>query len=73
MGDLIVLLQHLNLSPVITVILAVILWLLYRLFDRFKDLEHGPLKCLENRLDDHDTQIAVNAQRITTLEDRADR
>jgi hypothetical protein len=71
-GDLIALLERLNLSPLNSLILAVILWLVWRLYQRFELLEGqcGTIQQIREHLAEHDTQIAVASQRICALEDR---
>lgn len=70
MGDIIAVLGHLDLSPVNTILLAVILWLIWRLFQKFESLEgpNGTLKQVNDQLSCHDTRLAVleKVQEITT-------
>lgn len=71
MGDLFNLLSHLDLSPVNTGLLAIILWLIWRLFQKFESLEspNGTLNGISTRLFHHDLEIAVIETKVNTLED----
>lgn len=74
MGDFITLLGHLDLSPVNTGLLAVILWLIWRLFQKFESLESptGTLQQVNSRLAHHDLEIAVLNTKVDTLNERVE-
>ncbi len=76
MGDIITLLEHLSLSPVNSALLAVIIWLVYRLFQKFDALEGtcGIIQQIRDELADHDTAIEILKERTADLkEDLKDR
>lgn len=60
MGDIITILGHLDLSPINTILLGVILWLIWRLFER--------INSLEDEIADHQVKLAVAHQRLKNLE-----
>ena len=74
MGDFLVLLSRLDLSPVNTVLLAVILWLIWKLFQKFGTLEgpNGTLQSISTRLAHHDLQVAVIETEVQSLKDHAE-
>lgn len=70
MGDLISALERLGLSSLNSLLLAVILRLVWRLYQRFDELEGtcGTIQQLREHLAGHDTEIGISKQRLKTLE-----
>ncbi len=74
MGDFLILLSRLDLSPVNTGLLATILWFIWKLFQKFDALEgpNGTLQQIGARLAHHDLQVAVIDTKVHALEDHVE-
>lgn len=75
MGDFIAVLERLGVSSVNSVLLAIILWLVWKLYQRFESLEGqcGIIQQLRDHLAEHDTHIEVCKQRLSTIETAIER
>ena len=81
MGDFITALERLGIGTATAVLLVVVIWLIWRLFGECERLvarvaalegEDGPLRKMEDRVDEHDVCLAVHAQQLKTLEENGD-
>ena len=77
MGDLVTAFERLGVGTATAVLLVIIIWLIWQLFGKFEHLvgklaalegKDGPLQQMEDRIDEHDTCLAVHAQQLKTLE-----
>ena len=71
MGDILGLLQHLNLSPVNTVVLAILAWFIGRLHRRLDALEGptGALSEIREEINDNAILVARIDERVKAIED----
>ncbi len=82
MGDLVTALERLGVGTATAVLLVTIIWLIWKLFGKFELLvgqlavlegKDGPLRKMEDRIDEHDVCLAVHAQQLKTIEVDLDR
>jgi hypothetical protein len=81
-GDFVTALERLGIGTATAVLLVVIVWLIWQLFGKIEYLvaklatlegEDGPLRKMEDRVDEHDVCLAVHAQQLKSLEFNAER
>lgn len=82
MGDLVSALERLGVGTATALLLVAIIWLIWQLFGKCERLmaklatlegEDGPLRKMEDRVDEHDVCLAVHAQQLKNLEFNAER
>ena len=82
MGDLVTALERLGVGTATAVLLVVVIWLIWQLFGKFEHMvarlaklegKDGPLRSMEDRIDEHDVCLAVHAQQLKQLEFLAER